>query len=370
MPQLCCTNRDVVRICTEELLQAMRAQPKATVFSVSINDYWTYCECPECQKLAKAEDSQMGPVLQLVNHAAEAVEKEFPSKAIETLAYLSVQHRRNIFGRDRTSLSAWPRSGSVFPTPWRPAIAKKIAQFAPDLEGWAKISSRVWIWDYVADFGDYLAPFPNHRMLAPNIRYYVAHNVKGIFLEGAYNSPDSELAALGGYIMAKLLWNPNCDPNLARDEFLAGYYGKAAIPIRQYLDLLNGRAEQHPAYHFYGRDSFDTTSPIGIPWELPSPYLTYEFLIQANNLWQQAENFTADDAEGDPAGEAFTDERGLCYSGASSPTGAGIAGECKFYRRAPLKGSAPPIAVVAGASTLPVACRNTVQTVLRDAQSQ
>ena len=166
-----------------------------------------------------------------------------------------------------------------------------------DLEGWAKISSRVWIWDYVADFGDYLAPFPNHRMLAPNIRYYVAHNVKGIFLEGAYNSPDSELAALGGYIMAKLLWNPNCNPNLARDEFLAGYYGKAAIPIRQYLDLLNGRAEQHPAYHFYGRDSFDTTSPIGIPWELPSPYLTYEFLIQANNLWQQAENFTADDAE-------------------------------------------------------------------------
>ena len=65
----------------------MQAQPEAFVFSVSQNDWDNYCECDKCQALAKPEDSQMAPVLQLVNRVAEAVEKEFPDKAVETLAY-------------------------------------------------------------------------------------------------------------------------------------------------------------------------------------------------------------------------------------------------------------------------------------------
>ena len=85
--QLCCTNEDVIRICTEEIRAAMRAQPDATVFSVSQNDTDKHCECPRCQALARQEGSQGAPVLNLVNRVAEAVEKEFPGKAVETLAY-------------------------------------------------------------------------------------------------------------------------------------------------------------------------------------------------------------------------------------------------------------------------------------------
>ena len=80
--QLCCTNEDVIRICTEEILKAMRAQPDAFVFSVSQNDWHNYCECEKCQALAKQEDSQIAPVLQLVNRVAEAVERQFPDKAL------------------------------------------------------------------------------------------------------------------------------------------------------------------------------------------------------------------------------------------------------------------------------------------------
>ena len=60
------------------------ANPDCTVFSVSQNDCFNQCECPKCQEVAKQEDSQMGPVLQLVNRVAEAVEKEFPDKIVET----------------------------------------------------------------------------------------------------------------------------------------------------------------------------------------------------------------------------------------------------------------------------------------------
>ncbi len=44
--------------------------------------------------------------------------------------------------------------------------------------------------------------------------------------------------------MAKCLWNPNYDANRAMNEFLAGYYGQAARPIRAYIDLLHDYAER------------------------------------------------------------------------------------------------------------------------------
>jgi len=62
--QPCCTNPDVIRICTEQVRQAIKSQPAATVFSVSQNDAYAgpnQCECPQCQALAKAEDSRWRP---------------------------------------------------------------------------------------------------------------------------------------------------------------------------------------------------------------------------------------------------------------------------------------------------------------------
>ena len=278
----------MIRICTEEVLKAIRAQPKAAVFSLSINDSYDYCECPVCQKLAKEEDSQMGPVLQLVNHVAEAVEKEFPDKAVETLAYLSVRHPpKHLRPRPNVIIRLAP-IGCCMSHPMATCDCKMNRE--------ARCRPGSLVENHVADLdlGLYhrLRPFPR---AVPEPTAY-SRRISGIMSPttsraSSWRTPTTHrtanIAALGGYMMAKLLWNPNYDPNLARDEFLAGYYGKAAIPIRQYLDLLNGRGGTISKYHFYGRDSLDTTSPAGMAWELPSPYLTYEFLIQANELWQQ-----------------------------------------------------------------------------------
>ena len=57
----------------------------------------------ELPGVGQQEDSQMGPVLQLVNHVAEAVEKEFPDKIVETLAYQWTRKPPKTCGRGRTS---------------------------------------------------------------------------------------------------------------------------------------------------------------------------------------------------------------------------------------------------------------------------
>ncbi len=282
--QLCCTNEDVIRICTEEILKAMRAQPDAFVFSVSQNDWYNYCQCEACQAIARREDSQIGPVLALVNRVAEAVEKQFPGKAIETLAY---QWTRRPPKHLRPRPNVIIRLCSIeccFSHPLATCTSEANRKFCNDIRGWSKVSQRLWVWDYVTDFRHYLLPFPNQRVRDDNIRFFVAHNVTGIFEQDTYNTPHSELAALGGYLTAKFLWNPQYDEDRAIGEFLEGYYGEAAGPIRQYIDLLHDRVEKENIH-------------VNI-WAPPtSPHLTDQLLTKANALWQQAEQAVADRPE-------------------------------------------------------------------------
>jgi hypothetical protein len=281
--QLCCTNPDVIRICTERVREAMRREPNATVFSVSQNDCDQHCECANCQALATQEGTQMGPVLNLVNHVAAAVEKEFPDKIVETLAYQWTrkppQHMRP---RPNMVIRLCPIE-CCFSHPLETCDSRQNRSFRADIEAWAKVAPRLWIWDYTTDFGAYLLPFPNHWVLAPNVQFFVAHNVKGIFEEDSHDTRDSELAALGGYLMAKCLWDPNYDMDKAMGDFLDGYYGKASTPIETYIDMIHDYAEQENAHVmiYVGADS---------------RHLSDDLLMQANQLWQDAEALAAGDA--------------------------------------------------------------------------
>ena len=53
---------------------------------------------------------------------------------------------------------------------------------------------------------------PQLSVLAPNLRLFVTHNVRGVFEQGAYQSWGSEMAELRAWMLAKLLWNPLLDP--------------------------------------------------------------------------------------------------------------------------------------------------------------
>jgi hypothetical protein len=262
----------------------MKADPDGFVFSVSQNDTDLHCECDKCQAIAKAEDSQGAPVLALVNRVAEAVEKQFPDKAVETLAY---QWTRRPPKTMRPRPNVIVRLCSIeccFSHPLATCDSPANRAFVQDLQGWAKICNRLWIWDYVTDFSHYLLPFPNQRVRDDNIRLFIANNVKGIFEQDTYNTPQGELSALGGYMTAKFLWNPAYDENTAMNEFLEGYYGKAAKPIRQYIDLIHDWVQEKNIHV--------------VIWAPPSsPHLTTELLQKADSFWQEAEKLVADQAD-------------------------------------------------------------------------
>jgi hypothetical protein len=278
--QLCCTNPDVVRIVTEEVRKRLRENPAAKIASVSQNDRFNNCQCAECRALSERDGSPIAPVLTLVNQVAEALEPEFPDRWIDTLAYQwsrrpprTLRARKNVIVRlcSIECCFAHPFDG-----------CEKNRSFVADIVGWQAHSEHLWIWDYVTDFAHYLLPFPNLAVLGPNVRFFAAHGVTGVFEEGNYTSPWGEFQTLRGYLLAKLLWNPAIDERAARDEFLAAVYGSAAEPIREYLELL----------------PFPGPSPevhAGIFDGVNAPWLGELWQESADELWDAAEKATQQD---------------------------------------------------------------------------
>ncbi len=279
--QLCLTNPDVLRIATETIRQWMKESPDATVFSVSQNDWQNYCQCANCKALAGEEGSEAGPLLHFVNAIADAVREEYPGKAIDTLAYqytrrppLHVRPRPNVIVRlcSIECCFSHPLESDPFNT-----------SFRADNEGWSKISNRLWVWDYVINYAHSILPFPDLYVLRPNIDFYIKHGVTGIYEEANYYSRGGELAELRTYVLARTLWDPTCDTDKAIEEFVGAYYGPAAKPIREYIDLIHTPTRTKPEIH------------MGIYVEPDWGYLTPDLLAQSGALFDRAERTVAED---------------------------------------------------------------------------
>ncbi|MFA6243032.1 MAG: DUF4838 domain-containing protein, partial [Candidatus Hydrogenedentales bacterium] len=282
--QLCTTNPDVIRIATESTLGILRANPNAEVISVSKNDGGGTCLCPACKAIDDAEGSNAGALLFLVNKVAEAVEKEFPSVTVCTLAYLetvtppkTVRPRANVSIQLCTDNCMWAH-------PFTPA--EQIEAFNKAMTGWGAIHDCIYIWDYCVNFSHYLAPMPNMDAIAANIRFFVAHNAQGVMEQGAYQGP-GERDLLRCWVFAKLMWDPTLDTAALTQDFIWGYFGKAAAPIAQYNELLEAAGRDHA-------ESLKAPKE-GIRYTMDSEFLSKEFIEQASALYDQAEALATDD---------------------------------------------------------------------------
>jgi len=280
--QLCLTNPEVLELGKRRLRQWMQEAPEATIFSVSQNDWYNYCECAECTRLAEEEGSQAGPLLHFVNALAESVEQDFPDKIVDTLAYqytrkppLHVKPRPNVAIRLCSIECCFTHPLDTCP---------ENASFVEDIRGWHRICNRLHIWDYVIDYAHCVMPFPNLRVLRPNISFFINNGVTGIYEEANYFSKGGELAELRTYVMAKTLWDPSYDTDTAINEFLEGYYGPAAGPLRRYLDLTHDKVERDQVH----LRIFDPPTAGHLPPEL---------VAQAEALLGEAERAV----QGDPA---------------------------------------------------------------------
>jgi hypothetical protein len=273
--QLCLTDPEVLRIALSTVRGWIEEYPEATIFSVSQNDWYNYCECERCTAVAEREGSQMGPILHFANAVADGIRESHPDKLIDTLPY---QYSRKPPAHVRPRPNVIVRLSNIECCFVHPLESDPYnASFRSDLEEWAKVADRLWVWDYVINYAHSILPFPNLYVLRPNINFFISNSVTGIYEEANYFSPGGELAELRAYVIAKTLWDPSYDTDRAIDEFVAGYYGPAATAIRDYIDLIHRQLQDRPEMHVR----------IYAPPEIG--YLTPEVLAQSAELFDRAE---------------------------------------------------------------------------------
>jgi len=269
--QLCLTNPDVLRVATETVMRWIEESPEATIISVSQNDWANWCQCPNCTAVAQQEGSQSGPLLRFVNAIADAVAGKHPGIIIDTLAY---QYTRKPPKMTKPRPNVAVRLCSIECEFNRPLATSPFNKtFVDDIKGWNVICSRLYIWDYVINYAHSVQPFPNLNVLQPNIRFFVENGVTGVYEEADYFTRGGEMAELRTYLMAKALWNPECDIQRAMDEFLAAYYGPAAPKVREYIEDIHRLAVSDPDFHMpiY-------VGPTG-PFQTPEAIARYEAMF-------------------------------------------------------------------------------------------
>jgi len=233
--QLCLTNGEMRAEFIRNTLEWIRQHPEAGIISISQNDWRRQCECPRCRALAEHEGSEAGPVIDFVNEVAAAVETEYPDVLVMTLAY-SYTRQAPLHVRPRHNVAI--RLCSIecdFSKPL--ATGPRNADFLQDIHKWSKIAKHLYVWNYVTNFSQFLLPHPNWDGLAPDLRLFVDHKAIGVFEQGDRRSTCGDFHALRPWLMAKLLWNPNKDPDVLIRTFLDGYYGPAGDPLWEYIQV-------------------------------------------------------------------------------------------------------------------------------------
>ncbi|MHB8971703.1 MAG: DUF4838 domain-containing protein [Pirellulaceae bacterium] len=233
----CLTNPEVLKIVTEAVLADLKAHPEKENISVSQNDNAQNCLCPNCKAIDDREGTPMGTLLEFVNAVADTVVKEHPKVNVGTLSYWYTRKPpKTLTPRPNVQIQLCSIECCLVHPINDPACEKNV-QFCKDMDEWGKLTQNIFIWNYNTNFSNYLLPCPNLRVIEPNIRYFVDHGAKGIFMQAAGNSTGAELSDLRNYVMANLLWDPTRSGQQLVDEFLDLHYGQAAPPIRRFINM-------------------------------------------------------------------------------------------------------------------------------------
>lgn len=232
--QLCLANAQLLDELCQRLADTMRRRPEATIWSVSNNDNYNACQCPQCLHMDSLYGGPTGTLIHFINQVA----RRFPDKVISTLAY---QYTRCAPIEARVKPDAnvnimfcsieCGREASI-------ATSTRESSFRQDMEDWNRLTDNIFLWDYVVQFRNFWNPFPNLHILQPNLQYFRDHSVKLIFEQATGADNRTSWMDIRCYMLAKLMWNPDIDLDSVMADFYQGYYGDAGIYVKSIIDTM------------------------------------------------------------------------------------------------------------------------------------
>ena len=278
--QLCLTNPEVLKVVTEGVFRWLDENPGARLVSVTQNDNSDYCQCDRCKAVDEEEGSPSGLLLRFINAVADEVVKKRPDVLVDTFAYRYTEKPPKI---TRPRPNVLIRLSSIkCCQQHRYEHCPRDMEFLKNMREWSKITNHLYIWHYSTIFPHYLMPFPDLHELGADIPMYKRNGVKGVFVEGDYAPGGGGwMDELKAYLCAKMMWDTHASPREIQADFLNGYFGKAGMPIGQWLDMLERKVLTEG---IHGR----------IFQKADAPYLTPDVMAEGERLFDEAEKVAGD----------------------------------------------------------------------------
>lgn len=231
--QLCFSSDATYKFLENYIIDNFGIDSKTTYsFMIVPNDNKLVCQDEKCKSLGNAVSNASPSVFYLL----EKLAAKFPNYNFFTTAYLSVQG---------LPLKKMPKNVGImistidFPKNVNFQSKPKKLFFENRLKEWKQKINKVYLWDYVSNFDDYLTVYPFFYRLQKQLIYFDSIGVEGVFLNGSGYDYTS-FQELKTFVSSALLLNPKVNvEEVVRDFFKQEFPQNCKMLSDYYLSIEN-----------------------------------------------------------------------------------------------------------------------------------
>ena len=295
-----CYNDEVVyQRVLKNVKKLLAENPDAKILSITQTDgNEGACKCDKCRAINEAEGSESATNVLFVNRIAEELEKDYPNVLFDTFAYRftkyppkTVRPRKNVQIRLCTIENCFRHPLDYENDPY--GVSDKGVRTTQCFEDWGAISESLAVWNYDTNYTNCPVMFPNWEALLGDVKYFKAHKVISVFEQGTLASANGEFGELKGYIVARILWDPDMSETKywgLIKEFCDDFYGEGGKYIYEFINLqLDCSKDSHFGVYFD-----NPCNNIFMPGIEDHQAACHAFADKATELFDKAELATKD----------------------------------------------------------------------------
>ena len=237
-----CFSSDALFGYIKEFIVDNYGRTETTRFAILPNDNSVVCQCKQCVAHGNTPTDASGAVYYLLERLTE----EFPDHLFFTSHYRTASRlpEHPLPENAGVLISAMDYPPSAVNTPAEDA-------FLALLDRWSVLTGRIYVWDYINDFDDYLTPYPVFDVIQRRLQRYELVGVKGVFLNGS--GPDySTMHELKTAVLSALLTDPETDWRPMLRHLCRGWYPVTGDLICDFMirqeEMVAGSGNTLPLY--------------------------------------------------------------------------------------------------------------------------
>ncbi|MDR3263285.1 MAG: DUF4838 domain-containing protein [Clostridiales bacterium] len=237
----------------ETLKAALIKSPQKNVVTFTVQDGGELCDCDECRHVKEEYGADSASIVLFMNDLHGIVDEWFLTdegkdyaRELEIIffAYYGSEEpptKGDIKCADGVSVFFAPITADFTRSINDPinAVTKR------NMEGWARVSDKMFLWIYGSNFASNFAGFDSFDALQDWYRLAFECNTAYIFNQSrtglalTWMQTNDHVTAweiFKAYLQAKLEWNVNADVDELTDRFFDGYFGEASGEMSEYFD--------------------------------------------------------------------------------------------------------------------------------------